>query len=185
MNTDQTPFCVLCLQFQQGSLTQESVSDHLLADFSFLLRTFWEITWLRSYLEDSGSLHNHMERAICRHVLPLSLLVSRGTPALFSTRRDPEGWSQHLLAWAPLMLGKGKPADEVPQKCLCLQEEVLLSQCLMHQGKKKGWKKRIQPYNAQHTTFHFEIQTRWKQGKQVPYWICNLSAFLSWFVMSH
>lgn len=144
---------------------------------------FWEITWLGNYLEDSGSLHNNMERTICRHVLPLSLVVSRGRPSLVS-HRDLKGNSPaatllraaplHLLAWAPLMLGKVKPGDEVPQQCLCLQGVVLFSQCLMHQGKKKGWKERIQPPNAQRATFHFKIRPRRKQGKRVRYWICNL-----------
>lgn len=101
MNTDQTPFCVLCLQFNRAhSHKSQSLTTFWLTFPPFLLRTFWEITWLGSYLEDSGSLHNHMERAICRHVLPLSLLVNRGSPSLvFHQKKIPKGWSQHLLAW--------------------------------------------------------------------------------------
>lgn len=160
-----------------------------------LLRTFWEITWLGSYLKDSGSLHNNMERTICRYVLLLSL-VSRGSPSLIFHQKRPQ--RQLSSCNSPLSYnsppsgpgsshaGKGETRRWGTTAILVFAGiSVLFSQCLMHQGKKKGWKKRIQPHNAQRATFHLKLRTRWKQGKQVPYRICNLSAFLSWFVMSH
>lgn len=172
--------CSACSFNRAHSHKSQSLTTFWLTFPPFLLRTFWEITWLGSYLEDSGSLHNHMERAICRHVLPLSLLVNRGSPSLvFHQKEIPKAGASTF--WP----GKGETRTWGTTEMLVFAGRSATFTVSYESGEEERKKKRIQPYNAQHTTFHLEIQTRWKQGKQVPHWICNLSAFLSWFVMSH
>lgn len=60
--------------------------------------------------------HNHMERTICRQVLPLSLLVSRGSPSLVFHPKRPlqSGASTFCSSHA----GKGETRRWIAQKCL-------------------------------------------------------------------
>lgn len=127
-----------------------------------LLRALWEVTWLGSYLEDIGWLHNHMERTICRHVLPLSLLVSRGSPSLVFHQKRPQRQRSNLEP-APSGLGcshvgkgetcKGQEMRYHRNACVC-REKCYFHSVLCIRGRRTDERKgysHIMP-NVPHST---------------------------------
>lgn len=122
-----------------------------------------------------------MERSICKHVLPLSLLLSRGGPnPVFHQRRTQRQLLHLELASSFSGLdsshaGKGethKGQEMVYHKnaCACRRQGILLfSQCRMHQWKKKGWNEK--DTTTLSSTYYIPL---WNTGKAETGQTCSL-----------